>query len=103
MIRLCCNKLYFLLICLLLAIFDLLRLFGIDITGCAFGLSGVNPAINDAEENFIRPKDAEKLYFKHKCKTMLTNKFTGDIDIKSVSDTRSSPIENVVNTDMVNI
>ena len=26
MIRLCCNKLYFLLICLLLAIFDLLRL-----------------------------------------------------------------------------
>ena len=62
--RLCCDKLYFLSICLFLAKFDLLRLFGIDITGCAFGLSGVNPAINDAEENFIRPKDAEKLYFK---------------------------------------
>ena len=33
-----------------------MRLFGIDITGNTFGISGVNSTIDEAEEHFIRPE-----------------------------------------------
>ena len=39
----------------ILGTFDLLRLFGIDITGFTFGFSIVDQTIYDAEDHFIRP------------------------------------------------
>ena len=40
--------------------FNLLRLFGIDITGCTFGLSEMNTSTEDAENKFIQPGSANE-------------------------------------------
>ena len=50
------------LIYLLIGTFDILRLFGIDITGYTFGISGVNSTIDEAEEHFIRPEKKVRTY-----------------------------------------
>ena len=86
-----------------LAIFELLKLFGIDITGFAFGLSSVNSITNDAEEDFIRPKNAVKLYLKRKYKTILNNKYPGEINSKDDNDIPCSPGENFVHSHLVTI
>ena len=48
----------------------MLRSFGIDITGCTFGLSCLSASTDNAEENFIHPEDTEEFMPQKKSGTM---------------------------------
>ena len=51
----------------------MLRLFGIDITGCTFGLSSLKSSTEDAENNFIHPKHANSFVLHNKLRILHTN------------------------------
>ena len=51
-----------------------MRLFGIDITGCTFGLSSVNTSLENAEEHFIRPNISNNFAQHKKYKNLLQHK-----------------------------
>ena len=44
----------------------MLRSFGIDITGCTFGLSCLSASTDNAEENFIHPEDTDEFMLQNK-------------------------------------
>ena len=48
--------------------FDLLRLFGIDITGCTFGLSSLSTSVEIADENFIHPEQVNEFILQNRLK-----------------------------------
>ena len=52
----------------------MLRTFGIDITGCTFGLSCLSKLANDTEENFIHPSDVKGYVFGNKLATVEEDK-----------------------------
>ena len=86
----------------MLGTFDLLRLFGIDITGFTFGFSIVDSTIYDAEDLFIWPKHGCDEINKLNRSTLSSDCSTQDWERKDTSRIPSTHEENVNSLDRVN-
>ena len=93
-----------LVICLIfiLGTFDLLRLFGFDITGFTFGFSIVESTIYDAEDRFIRPKHCCDEMNKLHRSTLSSDCSTHEWKRKDASRIPYTHEENVDSLDRVN-
>ena len=80
-----------------------MRLFGIDITGFTFGISGVNSVIDDAEERFMQPKKLGSFSLEYSPKTIVRSSSAEGIPRKNYETNTAIDEDIVVSQEQVNI